>query len=43
MAGKASMPINVTTAPIMPVAVANMAQVASAATAMEPGMRREAM
>jgi hypothetical protein len=43
IAGKASSPINVTTAPMMPVAVANMAQVASAAIAIDPGMRREAM
>ncbi len=31
------MPISVTTAPTMPVAVANSAQVASVATASEPG------
>ena len=37
MAGKASKPISVTTAPTMPVAVANIAQVRSAATAMAPG------
>ena len=31
------MPINVTTAPMIPEAVANTAQVNSAATAIEPG------
>ena len=41
--GKASNPINVTTAPMMPVAVANKAQVASAAIAIDPGKRRAAI
>ena len=40
MAGNASRPISVTTAPTMPVAVANSAQVISVATASEPGTRR---
>src|ERR671923_58691 len=40
MAGKASKPMRVTTAPTIPVAVAKSAQVTSAATAIEPGMRR---
>ena len=39
MAGSASSPISVTTAPTMPVAVAKMAQVTSVATASEPGTR----
>jgi len=39
MAGKASRPISVTTAPTMPVAVAKMAQVTSVATASDPGTR----
>ena len=39
MAGSASSPISVTTAPTMPVAVAKIAQVTSVATASEPGMR----
>ena len=43
MAGSASRPISVTTAPTMPVAVANSVQVTSAATAIEPGTRRVAM
>jgi hypothetical protein len=42
MAGKANSPISVTTAPMMPEAVANSAQVASAAIAIEPGMFRAA-
>ena len=37
IAGSASRPISVTTAPTMPVAVANSVQVTSAATASEPG------
>ncbi len=37
MAGNASNPISVTTAPTMPVAVANIAQVSMVATASEPG------
>ena len=37
MAGKASRPINVTTAPTMPVAVAKIAQVTRVATASAPG------
>ena len=37
MAGKASRPISVTTAPTMPVAVAKIAQVARVAMASEPG------
>ena len=37
MAGNASSPISVTTAPTMPVAVANIAQVSSVATASAPG------
>ena len=37
MAGNASSPISVTTAPTMPVAVANIAQVISVATASAPG------
>ncbi|MNL56355.1 hypothetical protein D3C87_1798440 [compost metagenome] len=40
--GKASSPINVTTAPTMPVAVANTAQVTSVATPSEPGTRASA-
>ena len=43
MAGKANSPISVTTAPMMPDAVANSAQVASAAIAIEPGMCRAAI
>ena len=39
MAGKASRPISVTTAPTMPVAVAKIAQVTMVATASEPGTR----
>jgi len=39
MAGSASSPMRVTTAPTMPVAVAKMAQVTSVATASEPGTR----
>ena len=42
MAGKARRPISVTTAPTMPVAVANRPQVMSAATPMEPGRFFEA-
>ena len=41
MGGKAIRPIKVTTAPTMPVAVANSAQVTNAATAMEPGTARK--
>jgi hypothetical protein len=37
MAGSASKPIKVTTAPTMPVAVANIAHVTSVATAKAPG------
>ena len=37
IAGSASRPINVTTAPTMPVAVANTAQVTMVATASDPG------
>ena len=37
--GKANRPIKVTTAPTMPVAVANTAQVNSVATAKDPGTR----
>jgi hypothetical protein len=40
IAGSAISPISVTTAPTMPVAVANSAQVTSAATAIEPGRKR---
>ena len=39
MAGSASKPMSVTTAPTMPVAVAKMAQVTMVATAKEPGTR----
>ena len=42
MAGSASRPIRVTTAPTMPVAVANTAQVTSVATASAPGTRASA-
>ncbi len=42
IAGSASRPISVTTAPTMPVAVANTAQVNSVATASEPGTRASA-
>ena len=42
MAGNARRPISVTTAPMMPVAVAKIAQVISVATASDPGMRAEA-
>ncbi|MNK97879.1 hypothetical protein D3C87_1182270 [compost metagenome] len=42
MAGNASSPISVTTAPTMPVAVANTAQVISVATASEPGIHASA-
>ena len=42
MAGMASSPISVTTAPTMPVAVAKMAHVASVATASAPGSRASA-
>ena len=42
MAGKASSPIRVTTAPMMPLAVAKTAQVINAATAIEPGTFRAA-
>jgi hypothetical protein len=42
MAGKASIPISVTTAPMIPDAVANTAQVNSAATAIDPGRLRAA-
>ena len=38
IAGSASRPISVTTAPTIPVAVAKSAQVMSAATPIEPGM-----
>ena len=37
IAGRASSPINVTTAPMIPVAVAKIAQVMMVATASEPG------
>ena len=37
IAGQASNPINVTTAPIIPVAVENKAQVIKAATAIDAG------
>jgi hypothetical protein len=37
MTGKASRPISVTTAPTMPVAVANSVQVMRVATASDPG------
>jgi hypothetical protein len=37
IAGQANKPINVTTAPIMPVAVENNVQVINAATAIEAG------
>ena len=37
MAGQANSPINVTTAPIIPAAVENNAQVTKAATAIEAG------
>ena len=39
IAGHARSPINVTTAPIIPVAVENKAQVTSAATAIDAGKR----
>ncbi len=39
IAGNASRPMSVTTAPTMPVAVAKTAQVTSVATAREPGSR----
>ncbi len=39
IAGNASSPISVTTAPTMPVAVANTAQVTMVATASAPGTR----
>jgi hypothetical protein len=39
IAGKASRPISVTTAPTMPVAVAKIAQVTIVATASDPGTR----
>ncbi len=39
MAGRANKPINVTTAPTMPVAVAKIAHVTMVATAKEPGTR----
>jgi len=39
MAGNASKPMSVTTAPTMPVAVAKIAQVTMVATAKEPGTR----
>ncbi|CAB3742282.1 hypothetical protein LMG1860_05919 [Achromobacter denitrificans] len=42
MAGMASRPMSVTTAPTMPVAVAKIAQVASVATASAPGTRASA-
>ena len=42
IAGIARSPISVTTAPTMPVAVANTAQVTSVATASEAGMRASA-
>ena len=42
MAGQANKPINVTTAPIIPVAVENRAQVIKAATAIEAGNLCEA-
>jgi hypothetical protein len=42
MAGKARRPIRVTTAPTIPVAVANSAQVTRAATASEAGTPRAA-
>src|SRR5690606_36630490 len=38
IAGKASRPMSVTTAPTIPVAVANTAQVITVATASEPGI-----
>jgi len=40
IAGKAIRPIRATTAPTMPVAVANSVQVTKAATAIEPGSAR---
>ncbi len=43
IAGKASRPISVTTAPTMPDAVENTAQVISAAMAIEPGRFRAAI
>ena len=39
IAGQARIPIKVTTAPIIPVAVENKAQVTSAATAIDAGSR----
>src|SRR5690606_42111332 len=39
MAGSASNPMRVTTAPTIPVAVANTAQVTMVATAIDPGTR----
>ena len=39
IAGKASRPISVTTAPMIPEAVAKIAQVMIVATASDPGMR----
>ena len=42
MAGNASKPIKVTTAPTMPVAVAKIAHVTMVATANEPGTRANA-
>ena len=42
IAGQARSPIKVTTAPIIPVAVENKAQVTSAATAIDAGKRWEA-
>ena len=43
MAGYARSPIRVTTAPTIPLAVENMAQVTKAATAMDPGKLRAAI
>ena len=43
MAGKASNPMRVTTAPTIPLAVENTAQVISAAMAMDPGRFRAAI
>jgi len=43
MAGNASNPIRVTTAPTIPLAVENTAQVIRAAMAMEPGRFRAAI
>ena len=42
IAGQARSPIKVTTAPIIPVAVENKAQVTSAATAIDAGSRCDA-